>query len=176
MRSEKSEKKFESDEKFKKMETLDRLDRTFDLLLVLLSIISAALFQYACTIEPLNIAAVNQNLTQPEFFNEVDMTVKKELGIFFVPLVILIILWFINKLFLRTKIRTRKLFSEFCYLMAFSIVTFNTALLFGVTFQLFPMYLTQLGIIFYVLSFLASLSIVYAYESDFISKKISKVE
>ena len=53
-------------------EELNELDRAFDLLLVLLGIITSTLFQFQSTRLPLEIAALNPDLAQEEIFAEVN--------------------------------------------------------------------------------------------------------
>jgi len=119
----------------KPTERLDELDRIFDLLLVLLGIITASLFQYSCTIIPLEITAQNQTLTQQELFQEMDKSITATLRVLFIPLVLLIGIWILNRISLKTKIRARRFVSEFSYIIAFMILTFDIDAFLGVSFS-----------------------------------------
>ena len=153
----------------KPTERLGELDRIFDLLLVLLGIITSALFQLACTVEPLEIG---QNLTGSEFVKEAIQAILKDFRILFIPLVLLLVLWLGNRILLRARMLLRKTFSEFCYLFAFQIILIDISALVGLS--LYPYNYPQLTLTLLVLTipqFLVSLGIVYYYEIPFIYRE-----
>lgn len=57
---------------------LDELDKVFDIILVLLTVIIGTLFNYYCSIIPLQAASSNKTLSESEFLEEVNakLTVK----------------------------------------------------------------------------------------------------
>jgi uncharacterized membrane protein YozB (DUF420 family) len=101
------------------------LERIFDLLLFLLSVITAVLFQYVSTTEPLRIVASKPNLSQTEPFQEVDKNLTLYLRVLFIPFFLLVAVWISNRLSLKTRIVSRKNFSEFCYAFGFTNLVFN---------------------------------------------------
>ena len=70
-------------------ERMEELDRLFDILLVLLGIITAALFQFQTARLPLEVAAQNPELGQQGIYDEVNKQMIIWLRIFFVPLILL---------------------------------------------------------------------------------------
>lgn len=64
------------------IEKLSELDRAFDLLLVILGIITSALFQFQSTRLPLEIAALNPSIGQEGLFHEVEKQITIWLRIF----------------------------------------------------------------------------------------------
>jgi len=61
----------------------EELDKVFDILLFLLSIVTAVFFQYSSTIYPLRVAAFKPDLTKVEFFQEVDRFLRFDLRMYF---------------------------------------------------------------------------------------------
>ena len=150
-------------------EKIDGLDGTFDLLLVLLGIITSVLFGFQCTRIPLEIASLNPVLTQTEIFAEVNRQITIWLRVFFVPLILLIGVWFVNRIGLQTRIGVRKSVSEFCYGWGFTILGQDVAYFFGVatfssleSIQLVGS--SPLTSILSISNFLILLGLVYSYE------------
>jgi len=155
----------------KPTERLDELDGIFDLLLVLLSIITAAMFQHLCTVEPLRITQLNPNLSESELFQTIDTQMTIWLRVFFIPLVLLIGVWIFNRISLRTRITFRKAISEFCYLMAFAILSYDIYAFIGVV-TFYPLqYAFQIIGVITGLQLLSSLGLVYSYEIVFINRE-----
>jgi hypothetical protein len=150
-------------------EKIEWLDGTFDLLLVLLGIITSVLFGFQCTRIPLEVAALNPGFTQTELFNEVNRQITVWLRVFFIPLISLIGIWFVNRIGLRTKIGMRKSVSEFCYGWAFTILSQNFAYFFGVatftSIESIQFTANLLSAILNVFNFLIILGLVYTYET-----------
>ena len=153
------------------IEKLGDLDRAFDLLLIILGIITSALFQFQSTRLPLEIAASNPDFGQKELFYQVNQQITIWLRVFFIPLIILIGVWFINRVAFQGKIRVRKSLSEFCYIMCFTILGHDLIYFIGATtFQprqitIGPTPLTVMATIFTIL---VSLGLVYIHEIPFI--------
>jgi len=148
-------------------EILEELDKIFDLLLVLLGIITAAFFQLACTVEPLEIGYYN--LTELEFVNESVKAIRRDFAFLFLPLILVIGFWIYNRMFLRKRMYLRRVISEFCYLFAVLMLLIYTSAFIGISF--FPYNTTGLNATLQILafpSFLASFCIVYFYEIPFI--------
>ena len=156
-------------------EKIDELDRTFDLLLVLLGIITAALFQFQSTRLPLEIAASNPNLMQKEIFDKVNEQITIWLRVLFIPLILLIGVWFVNRISLRARIRARKSISEFCYVMCFTILGHDIIYFMGAaTFRPEQLGVTIAGPLSGVMVFSIipiSLGLIYSYEIPFIHKE-----
>jgi hypothetical protein len=152
-------------------ERLEELDSVFELLLVILSIITAALFQYYSTMIPLEVTKLYPNLTQNEFYDKVNKEMITGLRILFIPLLVLIGSWVLNRLFLRQRLRVRKNFSEFCYLFAFSILTLNVLVFLSTSFpiltlqNIYAQLFSQFSLIF---SYVLSGFLVYLHEIPFI--------
>ena len=159
----------------KPSERLNQLDSVFDLLLVVLSIITAALFQYVCTLIPLEVAKLNPDLTQSEFFGKVNEEILIGLRAFFIPLILVIGVWIANRLFLRHRMRDRKIASEFCYLLAFAILLLDFLFLLGLSFPTFfsakNLYADLIFPFFLVVECVVSYVLVYSYETPFIYKE-----
>lgn len=154
-------------------EKFDQLDRVFDLLLVLLSIITASLFEYHVTTEPLRIASLN--LTETEYFQMVNSEVLRGLRMLFIPLILLILFWMVNRIFLKERFFLRKTLSEFCYLFAFSLILLHISIFFGVSFHPFSFeHLSLIVDVFFYPLFLLSFCIVYYYEILFINRRTIK--
>jgi len=150
-------------------EKIDELDRTFDLLLVLLGIITAALFQFQSTRLPLEIAASNPNLMQKEIFDKVNEQITIWLRVLFIPLILLIGVWFVNRISLRARIRVRKSISEFCYVMCFTILGHDIVFFIGAaTFRPEPFLGALSSRIEVIFVILISLGLIYFYEIPFI--------
>ena len=149
-------------------EKLDKLDGTFDLLLVLLGIITSVLFGFQCTRIPLEIASLNPRFTQKEIFTEVNRQITIWLRVFFVPLILLIGVWYVNRIGLRTRISVRKGVSEFCYGWGFTILGQDFAYFFGIaTFSSIESIQLQgspLSVFLAIFNFLVLLGLVYSYE------------
>lgn len=156
------------------IEKLDELDSAFDLLLVLLGIISATLFQFQCTKLPLEIAS---KVEQEEVFTEVNKQITIWLRILFIPLVLLIGVWFVNRIALRARIRARKSISEFCYIMCIKILVDDIAIFMGAAafrpmqFMLTAGQFGPLAVLVVVFNILISLGLVYSYEIPFIQRE-----
>lgn len=148
----------------------EELDRIFDLLLFLLSIITAVLFQYSCTIDPLRITVLKPNLTQQEFFQEVDKVLTFDLRMYFIPIFALIALWVFNRLSLKTEAAKKRFISEFCYTFGFAILAFNIYIFIIVSFPSLAALgsLSFLGMLLF--QFLISSPFVYYYEIPFINQ------
>ncbi|MCP8315601.1 MAG: hypothetical protein H3Z52_04780 [archaeon] len=153
------------------IEKLNELDRAFDLLLVILGIITSALFQFQSTRLPLEIAALNPGIEQRELFSAVQTQITIWLRIFFIPLILLIAVWFVNRVAFQSRIRVRKSLSEFCYIMCFWILGHDVIYFIGaVIFQ--PTQITfmptPLTLIENIFTILISLGLVYSHEIPFI--------
>ncbi len=149
-------------------EKLDGLDGTFDLLLVLLGIITSVLFGFQCTRVPLEVASLNPGFTQTQIFTEVNRQITIWLRVFFIPLILLIGVWFVNRIGLRRRVGLRKSFSEFCYGWGFTILSQDFAYFFGVaTFSSLESIQLQgspLSLFLTIFNFLVLLGLVYSYE------------
>jgi len=149
----------------------EELDRIFDLLLVFLTIVTAVLFQYASSIEPLRIEALNPTFDKQELFQEVDKFLLFYLRIYFIPIFVLISLWIVKRLpFVVTK-KWYRLLSEFCYAFGVNIIMFDIYLFVVTSFPSLaaisnPSYLVTL-----ILQFLVPYSFVYYYEKPFIKQE-----
>ncbi len=162
------------------IEKLSELDRAFDLLLVILGIITSALFQFQSTRLPLEIAALNPGIEQKELFYQVNQQITIWLRIFFIPLVILIGVWFVNRVVFQSRIRVRKSLSEFCYIMCFAILGHDVIYFIGaVIFQprqiTFVMLDNPLVFIETISIILISLGLVYSHEMPFIHTEDIKI-
>ena len=148
----------------------EELDKVFDILLFLLSIVTAVFFQYSSTIYPLRVAAFKPDLTKVEFFQEVDRFLRFDLRMYFIPLFLLIAVWVSNRLSLRTRIARKKALSEFCYAFAFAIIGFDIYILMVESFPL----LRPLGdpaiFLVFVIQFLVSFPFIYYYEMPSVKK------
>jgi hypothetical protein len=98
------------------------------------------------------------------------------LRVFFIPLILLIGIWFVNRIALRARIRVRKIASEFCYLMCFTILGNNVVYFMGaVTFRPLEFWVT-IGpspptVIMVIFTILISLGLVYSHEIPFIDRE-----
>ena len=149
-------------------EKIEWLDGTFDLLLVLLGIITSVLFGFQCTRIPLEVASLNPDFTQTQVFTEVNRQITIWLRVFFIPLILLIGVWFVNRIGFKTRLGVRKSVSEFCYGWAFTILSQDFAYFFGVaTFSSIESIQLQgspLGVFLAIFNFLVLLGLVYSYE------------
>ena len=149
-------------------EKIEWLDGTFDLLLVLLGIITSVLFGFQCTRIPLEVASLNPDFTQTQLFTEVNRQITIWLRVFFIPLILLIGVWFVNRIGFKTRLGVRKSVSEFCYSWAFTILSQDFAYFFGVaTFSSIESIQLQgspLGVFLAIFNFLVLLGLVYSYE------------
>lgn len=151
------------------IERIKELDAAFDLLLVLLGIITAVLFQFQCTRIPLEVASLHPELAGERMFVEVNGQIAIWMRIFFIPLILLIGVWFVNRIGLRTRVKLRKGISEFCYGWCFTILSQDFAYFFGAaTFTSIESIrlnvTTPLTISLTIFNFLILLGIVYSYE------------
>jgi len=98
------------------------------------------------------------------------------LRVFFIPLILLIGIWFVNRIALRARIRVRKIASEFCYVMCFTILGNNIVYFMGaVTFRPLEFWIT-IGpspptVIMVIFTILISLGLVYCHEIPFIKRE-----
>ena len=149
-------------------EKIEWLDGTFDLLLVLLGIITSVLFGFQCTRIPLEVAALNPGFTQTQIFTEVNKQLTIWLRVFFIPLILLIGVWFVNRIGFKTRLGVRKTVSEFCYGWAFTILSQDFAYFFGVatftSLESIQLQGSPLGVFLAIFNFLVLLGLVYSYE------------
>jgi hypothetical protein len=136
---------------------------------VLLGIITSVLFGFQCTRIPLEVASLYPSFTQTEIFTEVNRQITIWLLVFFIPLILLIGVWFVNRIGLRTRVGVRKSVSEICYGWGFTILSQDFAYFFGVaTFSsLESIQLagsSPLVTFLTILNFLILLDLIYAYE------------
>lgn len=149
-------------------EKLNGLDGSFDLLLVLLGMITSVLFGFQCTRIPLEIASLHPDFTQTQILTEVNRQITTWFRTFFIPLILLIGVWFVNRIGLRTRVGLRKSVSEFCYGWGFTILSQDFAYFFGVaTFTSLESVQLQgppLSVFLTIFNFLVLLGLVYSYE------------
>ena len=149
-------------------EKIEWLDGTFDLLLVLLGIITSVLFGFQCTRIPLEVASLNPDFTQTQVFTEVNRQITIWLRVFFIPLILLIGVWFVNRIGFKTRLGVRKSVSEFCYGWAFTILSQDFAYFFGVaafsSIESIQLQGSPLGVFLAIFNFLVLLGLVYSYE------------
>jgi hypothetical protein len=150
---------------------IEELSRIFDLLLLFLSIITAVLFQYTSSIEPLRIEALNPSFDKQQLFQEVNKSILLYLRIFFIPIIVLISLWILKRFPSAITKKWNRLLPEFCYAFCFNILTFDIYLFVLTSFPSLaaigdPVYLVTL-----VLQFLVPYPFVYYYEKPFIKQK-----
>ena len=149
-------------------EKIEWLDGTFDLLLVLLGIITSVLFGFQCTRIPLEVAALNPSFTQTQIFTEVNKQITIWLRVFFIPLILLIGVWFVNRIGFKTRLGVRKSVSEFCYGWAFTVLSQDFAYFFGVaaftSLESIQLQGSPLGVFLAIFNFLVLLGLVYSYE------------
>jgi hypothetical protein len=90
------------------------------------------------------------------------------LRVFFIPLILLIGVWFVNRIGFKARLGVRKSVSEFCYSWAFTILSQDFAYFFGVaTFSSIESIQLQgspLGVFLAIFNFLVLLGLVYSYE------------
>ncbi len=153
-------------------EEVEDLDRLFDILLVLLGIVTATLFQFVSAIVPQQIAAQNPGLSQDQLSFEVTKEITRWLRVFFIPLVLLIGIWFFNRIALMQRPNVKRALSEFCYVMGFTILAHDIVYFSGaVTMQpLIEMTSSNISGGLYsalmtAIVFLASLGLVHRYET-----------
>lgn len=149
----------------------DELDKVFDIILLLLGIMTAALFQYESVIEPLRLAAAHPNLTQQQLLQKIDMSLSLSLRMFFLPLFVLIAFWLANRLPFRMRTSRRNNISGFCYAFAAAILVFNIYVFLDVSFPSLSS-LSTLGFLVVLLVFqpLISLPLIYFREIAFIDQ------
>lgn len=153
-------------------EKIEELDRAFDLLLVLLGIITATLFQFQGTRLPLAIASTNPNLDQMGLFTEVNAQMTLWLRVLFIPLILLIGIWRVNRIALRARIRARKNVSEFSYAMCITILGADIVYFMGAATYRPEQFAVVIGgtpftPIMVLFNFLVSLGLIYSYEMSF---------
>ena len=140
------------------------LDRVFDLLLFLISIVTAVFFQYSSTIVPIRVSAFEPDLTQLQFLQEVDKILRFDLRMYFVPLFLLIAVWAVNRLFLNIRWIRKEFLSEFCYSLGFAMLLFDVYIIIVSSFP----HMEALGnpaiLLLFVFQFLVSFPFVYYYE------------
>jgi len=110
---------------------------------------------------------------QNEIFNKVNEQITIWLRVLFIPLILLIGVWLINRISLRAKIRARKSISEFCYVMCFAILWHDIVYFMGAaTFRPEQFAATigssPLAVIMTISTFFISLGLIYSHEIPFI--------
>ncbi len=143
----------------------------FDILLVLLGIVTATLFQFVSAIVPLQVDASNPGLSQDQLAIEVTKEVTRWLRVFFIPLILLIGIWFFNRIALAARYNARRTMSEFCYVMAFTMLALNITYFAGAA-TMRPLIEvsspnlggSQYALIMNVVIFIVSFGLVYRYE------------
>jgi len=150
------------------------LDKVFDLLLFLISVVTSVFFQFSSTVVPLRVAAVRSSLTQLEISQEVDMILRFDLRMYFIPLFLLVSVWIINRLPLETRILSKRTLSEFCYSLVFAILAVDIYVL---TLISFP-FLEALGnpaiLLIFLFQFIVTVPFVYYYEMPLSRKTDSR--
>jgi hypothetical protein len=144
--------------------SLADLDRVFDLLLFLISIVTAVFFQYSSTIVPVRVSAFEPDLTRLQFLQEVDKILRFDLRMYFVPLFLLITAWAVNRLFLNIKLVRKEFLSEFCYSLGFAILLFDVYLIVVSSFPHTEAIGNPAILLLFVFQFLVSFPFVYYYE------------
>jgi len=159
------------------VERVEDLNKMFDILLVLLGIVTATLFQFVSVIVPLQIAAQNTSLSQDQLAIQVTQEITRWLRVFFIPLILLIGIWFFNRIALATRLNAKRTMSEFCYVMGFTILAHDIMYFAGaVTMQpLIKMTASNVGggqysIFMTIVVFLVSFGLIYRYEISTISE------
>lgn len=148
----------------------EELDRIFDLLLLFLSIITAAMFQYVCSIEVLEIQALNPSLTKQELFQQVNKYLLFYLRMYFIPILVLVSLWVFKRLSFGMTLKRKKFLSEFCYAFGLNVLMFNIYIFFAVSFPSLSSMLNPLYLIVLTLQFSITCPFVYYYEKPSISQ------
>lgn len=150
---------------------VEDLDRLFDILLVLLGIVTATLFQFVCAIVPLQIAAQNPGLPQDQLAVQVTQEITRWLRVFFIPLILLVVIWFFNRIALAARFNAKRTTSEFCYVMGFTILAHDIMYFAGaVTMQpLTRMTASNIGggpysLFMVIVVFLVSFGLIHRYE------------
>lgn len=140
------------------------LDRIFDLLLIFLSIITAALFQYTCSIEPLEIQALNPSFSTQELYQEVNRYLMFYLRVYFIPIFVLIFLWLFKRLSFNMTMNKKHFFSEFCYIFAFNVLMMDIYVFLVSSFPSLSTIYDPLYWVVLILQFFLSCPFVYYYE------------
>jgi hypothetical protein len=139
------------------------------LFLIILSIVTAALFQFMCTSTPIEIGPNSIHL---EYVEVLVSALQMPFRLLFFPIIILVMVWTLNRFLFRKKPRWRAGVSEFCYSLAIAILHMNILLF--TFYSFFPNYLQaeQIGLTYILLVsilFPLGLLIMYSYEVLFIN-------
>lgn len=158
-------------------ERVEEFDRMFDILLVLLGIVTATLFQFISAVVPQQIGAQNHDLSQDQLAVEVTKEITRWLRVFFIPLILLIAIWFFNRIAMVGRPSTKRTVSEFCYVVAFTMLALDiTYFAAAATMQpLIEVSSPNLGgslyaLIMNIVIFIASFGLIYSYETSAVAE------